>query len=155
MKHYLNLPEVLALRIVKQINVSQNQRVSRAEFVSFFLRVFMGSLDQKLAIAYNCFDQDGDNVLEQEEVEIVLKNIPYRQDSGIDDLSRYEQGHLRSMDNKQVADFVEVLFAQMKHHIFFDEFVSIAKEYTSELFFAVFSCIYNYVPCSKNVFFMR
>ncbi len=155
LKAYLNLPEFIAEQLVKQANTNQDERIDHVEFVGFFLRIFMGSLDQKLAIAFRCFDQDGDGVLEQEEVELVLKNIPYRGDAEIEQLSRFEQSKLREEDNKQVSEFAGVFFTQMKSHLFFDEFVRICKEYTSELFFAIFSCLYTYVPCSKIVFFLR
>ena len=39
--------------------------------------------------------------------------------------------------------------------MYFDEFVKLAHDVTSELFVSIFNCIYEYVPCVKNFFLMR
>ena len=38
----------------------------------------MGSLEQKMLIAFRCYDVDDDQVITDEEVKIVLLNIPLR-----------------------------------------------------------------------------
>ena len=40
-------------------------------------------------------------------------------------------------------------------NIYFDEYVKIAKEITSELFVSVFDCIYKCIPCVKNFLILR
>ena len=46
---------------------------------------------------------------------------------------------------------MDVLFKRYPEgNMYFDEFVSLTKEVTSELFFGVFDCLHNYVPCIKN-----
>ena len=56
MKQYLNLPELLGARIVKQINRNGDERIDHNEFVSFMLKLFVGKFDHQLEIAFRCFD---------------------------------------------------------------------------------------------------
>ena len=43
LKRYLNLPELLGIRLVKQINDNNDERIDHNEFVEFFIRLLMGS----------------------------------------------------------------------------------------------------------------
>lgn len=60
--------------------------------------MLMGTLEQKMYIAFRCYDTDCDELITIEEVKVVLKNIPQRIDSrygnsftsGKDHLSRME-----------------------------------------------------------------
>lgn len=36
----------------------------------------MGSMEQKMMIAFKCYDMDGDEQIEFSEIKIILKNIP-------------------------------------------------------------------------------
>ena len=45
MKHYINMPELIGDRIVKQINANGDERIDHDEFVPFFLKLLMGSLE--------------------------------------------------------------------------------------------------------------
>lgn len=45
MKQYLNLPEVLSDRIVRQVNANGDERIDREEFVKFMLRMLMGTFE--------------------------------------------------------------------------------------------------------------
>jgi len=63
-KEYLNLPELLAKRIINQINCVGKERVEENEFVRFFLRMFMGSLEQKMLIAFKCYDSNKDEAID-------------------------------------------------------------------------------------------
>jgi len=52
--------------------------------------------------------------------------------------------------------FIDVLFSGFDdEEIYFDEFVRLSKEVTSELFVCVYDCIYQYIPCAKNFLIMR
>ena len=73
---YLNLPELLAQRIVCQINSNGDERIDHDEFIQFFLELFMGSQKQKMIIAFKCFDFDDEDRLTQENVLLLLKHIP-------------------------------------------------------------------------------
>lgn len=42
---YLNLPLILTERFVDIINANSDQRIDHDEFVQFFIRLLMGSLD--------------------------------------------------------------------------------------------------------------
>ena len=59
-KQYLNMPEFIGQRIVIQMNANGDERIDHDEFVKFFLTVLMGSLEQKMLIAFKCYDMDGD-----------------------------------------------------------------------------------------------
>ena len=70
------MPEIIGQRILHQINANGDERIDHDEFVTFFLKAFMGTLQQKLLIAFRCFDADRNDKLEEEEVILILKNIP-------------------------------------------------------------------------------
>ena len=76
MKNYLNLPELISKRIVKQINANGDERIDHDEFSRFFVQLFMGTHEQKMLIAFNCYDADGDQQIDKDEIKIVLNNIP-------------------------------------------------------------------------------
>ena len=42
------------------MNANGDERIDHDEFVKFFLTVLMGSLEQKMLIAFKCYDMDGD-----------------------------------------------------------------------------------------------
>lgn len=72
----MNLPELIGERIVKQINANGDERIDHDEFVKFFITLLMGNFEQKMLIAFRCFDADGDEQIVKEEVGMVLRNIP-------------------------------------------------------------------------------
>lgn len=39
--------------------------------------------------------------------------------------------------------------------MYFDEFCTLAKDVTSELFVSIYDCVYNCIPCVKNFLQMR
>ena len=77
-KQYLNMPELIGDRIVRQMNANGDERIDHDEFVKFFLKLLMGSLEQKMLIAFRVYDVDGDENISDEEVKIVLRNIPLK-----------------------------------------------------------------------------
>ena len=58
------------------MNANGDERIDHDEFVKFFLKLLMGSLEQKMLIAFRVYDVDGDECISDEEVKIVLRNIP-------------------------------------------------------------------------------
>ena len=70
------MPEYIGERIVCQINANGDERIDHDEFVKFFLTVLMGTIEQKMQIAFKCYDMDGDEQIEFSEIKIILKNIP-------------------------------------------------------------------------------
>ena len=70
------MPELIGDRIVRQMNANGDERIDHDEFVKFFLKLLMGSLKQKMLIAFRVYDVDGDECISTEEVKIVLRNIP-------------------------------------------------------------------------------
>ena len=43
-KHYLNMPELIGERIVKQINSNGDERIDHDEFIDFMLKVTVGTV---------------------------------------------------------------------------------------------------------------
>lgn len=43
-KHYLNMPELIGDRIVKQMNINGDERIDHDEFVDFMLKLTVGTL---------------------------------------------------------------------------------------------------------------
>jgi Ca2+-binding EF-hand superfamily protein len=46
----------------------------------------MGSIEQRMLIAFQCYDENDDQVISQEETVIVLKNVPMTYKPRIKDL---------------------------------------------------------------------
>mmetsp|Transcript_17640 Transcript_17640/g.27298 ORF Transcript_17640/g.27298 Transcript_17640/m.27298 type:complete len:130 (+) Transcript_17640:422-811(+) len=128
----------MADRILAQMSCSQ--RVCRSQFVTFLIKVFMGSLKQKLLIAFKCFDHADDEVLHREQVDMVLRNLVYAGESGTKRSSTNKVGLLaqRTAEVKESCALVKLVFSEMGGLIFFDEFELLTKKFTSEFFFAIF-----------------
>ena len=59
-------------------------------------------------------------------------------------------------DNEQIEQFIETLFEDFDEgEIYFDEFMKLSRNITSELFFCIYDCIYQYVPCVQTFLLMR
>ena len=70
------MPELIGDRITKQINANGDERIDHDEFVQFFMKLLMGTFEQKMLIAFRCYDVDNDENISDEEIRIVLKHIP-------------------------------------------------------------------------------
>jgi Ca2+-binding EF-hand superfamily protein len=159
-KQYLAMPELIGDRLVKQINANGDERIDHDEFVPFFLKLLMGTLEQKMYIAFRIFDVDDDQSITEDEVRVVLKNIPVnleKRHSFSEGVHNTRVEHLNQVrkDYDQIGKFVESVFSEHPGGMYFDEFVKLAEEATSELFVAVFDCIYQCVPCVKNFLLLR
>ena len=62
---------------------------------------------------------------------------------------------LKLQDSKQIEIFIDKLFSEHHEGMYFDEFVNLAKEVTSELFLGIYDCVYQNIPCAKNFLVMR
>lgn len=58
------------------MNANGDERIDHDEFVVFLTNVFMGTLEQKILIAFKCYDSEGEEVITEDEIELVLKHIP-------------------------------------------------------------------------------
>lgn len=158
----MNLPEILGDRLVRQMNANGDERIDHDEFVLFMLKMLMGTFEQKMLIAFKCYDVDGDEQISQREVQAVLRNIPSVKDEEYErcmDLGnrRSFQKELKEKetDALQIDRLVQTVFDFHHGGMYFDEFCLIAKTVTSEFFIAIYDCIYNYVPCAKNFLILR
>lgn len=75
-KQYLNLPVAIAEAICKQINANGDERIDHDEFVGFMIDVLMGNLEQKMQIAFKCYDPEGNEFINMEDVKQLLKYVP-------------------------------------------------------------------------------
>ena len=163
----MGMTSIVADRILKQINSNGDERIDHDEFVGFFLRLIMGSMEQRFSIAYKCFDVDNDQIITKQEVKVVLKNIPMttiprlksserlkpvRNQLG---LNRVQHQLLRLEDFDQITKLTDLLFEHHSQGMYFDEFCKLCTEVTCELYMCIFDQIYQHVPCVKNFFTMR
>lgn len=75
-KQYLGLPELIGERLCKEINANGDERIDHDEFVNFMAKMLMGSFEQKMHVAFRIYDVDDDQNISEDEVKIVLRNIP-------------------------------------------------------------------------------
>lgn len=133
------------------MNANGDERIDHDEFVKFFLVMLMGSPEQKMYIAFRCYDVDDDENISADEVRIVLKNIPITYEGRYGDsfdenrgLSRNDHMAAQKRDDESIKKFLEALYVEQfkEEGIYFDEFVALATGVTSELFLAIYDCIY-------------
>lgn len=77
-KQYLNMTEVLADRVLQQINDNGDERIDHDEFVGFMLQVAMGTKIQKLMIAFRMYDFDRNQQISMDEVNYIMTHVPHR-----------------------------------------------------------------------------
>ena len=125
--------------------------------------MLMGSLDQKMLIAFRCYDVDGDESIDADEIRLVMKNVPlfvegrYGESFAEDNmnLNRVEYMAAKNEDNEQIDLFIDTLLNHYPDGMYFDEFKTLCNEVTSELFLCVYDCIYQYIPCVRNFLVLR
>lgn len=101
------------------INSNGDKRIDYDEWFTFFLKVLMGSPEQQMLIAFKFYDLDNHDFLTRRDVDIVLKHIVAAESSryGISfdkgnpaKCSRYDLGQKKQKDNKEIRQFVDILF---------------------------------------------
>ena len=70
------MPFLIGQRVCNIINANGDERVDADEFVLFFIRLLMGTKQQRMHIAFRIYDADNDESICIEEIRIILKNIP-------------------------------------------------------------------------------
>ena len=96
----MNLPMMLSERIIQQINENGDERIDHDEFVRFFLKLLMGSLEEKMRIAFKCYDLNDVDSLNENDVSIILKNVP------LTDVERYGET-IASFNNQTLHNRAE------------------------------------------------
>lgn len=123
----------------------------------------MGSLEQKMLIAFRCYDADNDEQIAKDEVQLILRNIPMAYErkygSSFQGMNHY---HTRSQysidkteDTKQIDQLLDLIFKYHPYGMYFDEFIDLAKGVTSDLFLCIYDCVYSYIPLVFNFQLMR
>jgi hypothetical protein len=79
-KQYLNMPEPIGNCICNQINANGDERIDHDEFIEFMAIALMGNLQQKMAIAFKCFDPENQEVITASEVKFILRHVPINQE---------------------------------------------------------------------------
>ena len=116
-----------------------------------------------MLIAFRCYDADNDEQIAQEEVQLVLRNIPMKYErkygASFPSMNHY---HSRAQfstdkyeDTKQIDQLLDLIFKYHPDGMYFDEFIDLAKEVTSDLFLCIYDCIYSYIPLVQNFLLMR
>lgn len=145
------------------MNANGDERIDHDEFVKFMIVMLMGNLQQKLLIAYRCYDMNNDEIISPEEVEVILKNVPLHVEGRYGasfahenaNLSRIQHYNSKKRDESQISVLVKAIFSEFPEGLYFDEFERLTLEVTSELFLSVYDCIYQHIPCVKNFLLMR
>ena len=112
-------------------------------------------------IAFRCYDVDDDQNISEDEVKVVLKNIPLQHIERLEEticangFTRVEHMNQKRTDNEQITRFVDTIFSEHPNGMYFDEFTKLAQECTSELFISIYDSIYQCIPCVKNFLIMR
>lgn len=69
------MSEFMGDRFTSIINDNGDKRIDFDEWFSFFLKVCMGSQQQKLLIAFKVYDLEGDQSIGRKDMEMVLKHL--------------------------------------------------------------------------------
>ena len=81
-KLYLDLPELLGSKIVRQINYNGDERVTHQQFLGFFLALLCGSWNDQLVIAFKCYDSEGKGKISGHDVRSIMANLEFQGASG-------------------------------------------------------------------------
>jgi|TARA_B110000285_G_scaffold233786_1_gene308655 hypothetical protein len=68
--------------------------------------------------------------------------------------------NLKNDDNEEIDILLNTIYKEFDRKnegdgMYFDEFMRLAEDVTSELFICVYNCIYQYIPCAKNFLIMK
>lgn len=165
-KQYFGMNEFIADRLLTIINANGDERIDFDEWFSFFLKVFMGSPQQKMLIAFKVYDIEGEDCLTRKNVEMVLKHITKSNSSTRYGISFEKEGNLAhssrneitqkyQRDVKEIKMLTDCIFNNFNEAIYFEEFEFICNKLTCELYYNVFDHIYQYIPCAQNFFIMK
>ena len=63
----------------------------------------------------------------------------------------------KNCDVEEIKSFVDCMYDNVPGStvIYFDEFIKITKEITSELYVSIFDCLYSCIPLVKNYIILR
>ena len=151
-KQYLSIPEPICDRICCQINANGDERIDHDEFIEFLVTALMGNVQQKMWIAFKCFDLEDNDYITNEEVKYILKHVPiniekrYGISFGFYDqeaqMTKDQVQKIKMVDDDQINSMVDTIFSEYPDGMYFNEFEEFSREISSELVVAVFDCLY-------------
>ena len=137
--HYLNLPLFLSEKIFHSIKKCFKNKLNKREFIIFFLKLYYGTLEERLKLFFDILDFDKDNIIRFEDVQLfsyhmqLYKNI-YKDDVDLDLINNIIFG-MFEMDNLELN---------------YNEFIKNIKFKNSDIFFLYIMFFYKYKPFSIN-----
>ena len=61
----------------------------------------------------------------------------------------------KQKDWDQIEAIADAIFKEYPDGMYFDEFVQFNEKVSSELFYPIFDCLYDLVPCVQNYFVLK
>ena len=135
--HYLNLPLFLSEKIFLSIKKLLKDKLNKREFITFFIKLYYGTLEERLHLFFDILDFDNDNIIKIEDVQLfsyhmqLYKNL-YKDDVDLDLINQIIFG-IFEMDNLELN---------------YDEFIQKIKFNNSDIFFLYLMFFYKYKPFS-------
>ena len=118
-----------------------------------------------MMIAFKCYDMDNDQIINKEEIIHTLRHIPLRVEAryGISfglfeqeaNMSAQQLLEEKYKDWDQIEAIADLINKEYPEGMYFDEYVSFSEKVTSELFYPIFDCLYELVPCVQNYFVLK
>ena len=127
----------------------------------------MGTIEQRMQIAFRCYDVDNDEEIDIEEMRLMLVNIPFKsyydpcrnsiQEPAFQNIKTSVLVELKNLDTDEINHLVECIYDNLngEESIFFEEFMQISKEVTSELYVAIYDTLFSCIPLIKNFNILR
>ena len=58
-------------------------------------------------------------------------------------------------DSEKIEKYLEDVIGQFSDGMYFDEFINLAHNVGCDLFFCIYHCVYQYIPCAQNFLMLR
>jgi hypothetical protein len=69
---YTRLPEVVAMRLFALFDTDKDTVLNETEFIDNLIKIFIASIDDKLALTFNIFDTKGQGKINEENAQHIL-----------------------------------------------------------------------------------
>lgn len=160
LKSYFNLPEIIFSRLIIIMNENGDDRIDHEEWLMFFLRLTCSSPRQRMYLVFQIFDIQNSQILRPDFVKTILKHLPLFaegarfgisfEDSQESQLTRVDLIKEKLKDHKDIGVFVDKFFEDNQAGLVFRAFEQLLINFSSDLYFLVFSCLSECIPCYRN-----